>query len=75
MSDATAGKWDFQDDAERREAIVEEAEIAKEAALAVAEENRRAAVDAAEAAAPQWHWVAFWLGLFAYLMVGAIYGR
>jgi hypothetical protein len=73
MTDAVAGKWDFKDDAERREAIEEEARINQEGALAVAEENRRAAADVAEANGPVWHWAVFWAGFFALLIVNVIY--
>lgn len=69
------GKWNFIDDDARHDAIVAEAQVIADGQLAVAEENRRAAVEAAEAAAPSWQWVAFWLGLFALFCVEAIYKR
>lgn len=75
MSDTTAGKWDFKDDDARHDAIMEEAQIVQDGALAVAEENRRAAETVAEASGPVWHWAVFWAGFFGLMIVNVIWNK
>lgn len=70
-----AGKWNFTSDEARHDAIMAEAQIVQDGALAVAEENRRAAVEVAEASGPVWHWVLFWIGLFACIVLSKAFAH